>query len=841
MKKIRRYLLLAALLLLCVGGAIGFNIYRNREKKTYAAMQRASLPTMELSYEDKCQNLLFGYLDEMDLSQMRPNLLPVSERRKLSVTLHPYGNQMDQVVFQLRSIDGERLSDDGILDKWENIDGQMVRELMLTNLMEDGKEYMLIFLVRSGSRTIRYYSRVVCQENGNTDAMLDFVHEFSDATFRDGSDVIVNYIQPNDTMASDDLSLINIHSRYRMFVWNGLKPEIAGKVSTTVSELSGSQMTARLTYPVTVASESGSRRYEVEENYVVRFRNDTRYLLYYDRHMTERFNFASMQFDGGNIWLGMTDKPCSVSESPDGTKKAFVYEGQLWYYDSTENRMVSVFTYRDGEDIRASHSGHEIRVMRINNDASMDFAVAGYHNRGIHEGRSGVSFCRYNPAGHQIDELYYIPSRASEDRLMTQIGGLTYVSDSDILYFLYGDTVYSLDLAGGEKMELASREGKHSFYGNRTESVVAWQEGTRGQEEEIRVISLETGKLFTLTADSGEFLKILGFINDDLVYGIGRKADEGMLAGGSRILPHYRICFASVREALEDSGSYGQEGYYIADTQILDTRMLVNRLTKENGIYQPASQDQIFLNAENRETDTGFVSSRQEEGFLKARFIVLKLDPTGLSFQTKQCELPEKSLCPVFDSEVSGQESLYYAYSLGRLKGTFPDLSDAVAACYDEMGTVCGPEGNLLWSRETRALSKMLNLDEAVAAAEGETTLEHGAKTLLLYEKVPAADSLQISAGTDIGEALTEKYGGMVCDLTGCTISQILFYINRGHPVLAVTGGDSAVLICGYETASAAWYDFTAGTYISMPLAEAESYFGNLAARLYCCMPGDGI
>ncbi|MBR3644283.1 MAG: hypothetical protein IKN57_12340, partial [Parasporobacterium sp.] len=265
-KRLTRTIVIIFSIVLIVAGASFFYWYRDQDKTEVQAFQKAKLPLLELSYGDKCSSLLHGYLDEMEAGSFHKNLIPLEDRLRIMVTVHTCGRECSQVIYQLRTLDGERLVDDGILDKWTVSDGTLTQELQLANLLEDGREYMLCFLLRMNDETVRYYCRTVRYEHGYTDVLLEFAQNFSDASFTDGQEFIVNYIQPNDTMASNDLSYINIHSRYRMLTWNGLNPERTGAVRTEISELSESQMTLKKTYPIVVKAPGGDRHFDIEEN-----------------------------------------------------------------------------------------------------------------------------------------------------------------------------------------------------------------------------------------------------------------------------------------------------------------------------------------------------------------------------------------------------------------------------------------------------------------------------------------------------------------------------------------------------------------------------------------------
>ena len=52
-----------------------------------------------------------------------------------------------------------------------------------------------------------------------------------------------------------------------------------------------------------------------------------------------------------------------------------------------------------------------------------------------------------------------------------------------------------------------------------------------------------------------------------------------------------------------------------------------------------------------------------------------------------------------------------------------------------------------------------------------------------------------------------EQYEAHQVDLTGCTLDQVLYVINRGCPVIALTGTDHAVLLTGYTMTDITYID----------------------------------
>ncbi len=838
MKKfLKKAILIFILFAIVLGGAITYNWYKNREIITYTSMSRATLPVVTLSYKEGCSNSFYGYTDEMEYRTMRAAITPLSDRHRLNVSIDSYGKTIDQVIYQLRSLDGSRLVEDGVMDKWTEADGIMTQELQLANLMEDGREYTLVFFIKQGEKTTRYYSRVIYMKENHTDTMLQFVYDFSQATYTGNESMIVNYIQPNDSMTMDDLSYINIHSRYRMFTWSNLNPIITGEIETDISELSDSQMTVTLHYPVSIESGDITKHCEVEENFVVRFRNDTMYLLDYERYLTETFSFSRMQFDNGNIWLGITSENIDAMLSPNQKIQAFAYLGQLWSYDNEKETMSAVFSYHDGEDKRGKQDRHSIELVRVTDEGNIDFIVYGYHNRGQHEGQVGVCFYRYLKAENKMEELFYIPSTISEDVLQTEMGGLAYVSDTELLYFLYGTTMYSVDLTSREKMELATQDSTDGFYSNKDASIVAWHEKNAGMSDKIAVMNLKNGQLFRIEAKEGEFFKIQGFIGDDIVYGIGKLTDKGVLAGVQEIQPLYALKFMTVGDTLEESGIYEQSGICITETQLADNEVEITRVHKNGAAYVPADTDYVFLNERETVNTTGNIKKKIDETFLKECYISLNVEPIHVVFETTPCQYKEAVTENILTAASALEDDQrYYVYGKGKLLDAYETLADAIELAYDVMGSVTDGNQNYLWTRGTRDLFKNLTLEPSVCESETQS-LRAALEMVLSFEGASAAGlEAELLEGKTITEVLSKRLNGPVLDLTGCSVSQILYYLHKGHPVIAQTREEAAVLIVGYETSGITVYNPYNGTTMQMSMAEAESYFGGLGYRFFSCL-----
>ena len=64
-----------------------------------------------------------------------------------------------------------------------------------------------------------------------------------------------------------------------------------------------------------------------------------------------------------------------------------------------------------------------------------------------------------------------------------------------------------------------------------------------------------------------------------------------------------------------------------------------------------------------------------------------------------------------------------------------------------------------------------------------------------------------------------------ILDLSGASLSQVLYYVSQGIPVYAYTGEDTAILIVGYDASSITYFDPMTSEYSKMGMTEATEYF----------------
>ncbi|MBR5739536.1 MAG: hypothetical protein IKY02_06055, partial [Lachnospiraceae bacterium] len=583
--KMPKYLILVlifvVILVLSVAVAL---IQSGANEEEYRAMQKASLPTVSLAF-GSYETELHGYVTEMNLVDMRDVIVPLGKKKKLSVTVRPYGEEVKSFRYWVRSLDGLSYIDGGTIEKPAALGDTIPVSLEFSELMKSGVEYHLVMALTLESRTAYYYSRILYANTEYSEELVGFADTFSRSTYdRTKADFIVNYIQPDDTAPTDDLSYVNIHSRYAQFTFSGLTVERSSSVLTRISELEPTQVSLTFSYDIRIMTEERWRTFRVSEFFCVRTRNGRFYLLDYYRTLNEDYSPERSTKEKGRITLGIESYTNTVLTSAGGTYTVFEKNREIWSYNAKMNSMNLVFSFRDSQDLstRSSYDHHEVLPVKVGNDGSVDYIVYGYMNRGTYEGQVGICFYRYDAEKNVTRRLFFMPIYQSEFMLMMDLGTLAYVNDSDVCYLRYGDGIYSIDLNSGESVEVSIRAYPGMYAKNEQGNVVAWVEGSNASyPERLVILNMDSQTTTIVNAEEREYVKILDFIGDDIVYGFGRESDSVIFANIDVRQLLYRVLISSTGETLTIRQNYQPKDTYILSVGVYDTRVTIQQGVKD--------------------------------------------------------------------------------------------------------------------------------------------------------------------------------------------------------------------------------------------------------------------
>lgn len=798
---------------------------KKQENAAYTPIEDGNIPVAYMEMGGRQMNRLHGFLEDRREWADRGNLTVLPDNRKLTVDFYNLDSRITGIQYEIRSMEDESLIERTIVKDWHQDEGaaEAVTILPIQNLIDKDEEYILTLAIATEHQPeIYYYTRIVWTDDAYVEPMLQMAETFSDNTFHyENASDLTTYLETDPAADNSSLGRVTLKNSFDQITWGNLSLEKTGNVEMELKELQGNMATLCLNYVAASVpkeetdSEEAEKEqkspenreyYDITESFTMRWSAQRIYMMDYERTMNQIFDGSSDLYSGKRIMLGISDgSGIQELRSPNGGYQAFAVNKELWLYSRADNQSTRVFSFRQSEtDEMANLQDYGIKLLSAGDDGTVDFLVNGYMSRGSHEGSVGVSLWRYEKGTNTLTERLYLPANESSEELLMGMDSLSCLSGSGTLYLLMGNTVYSVDTASHQAKALAEGMTEENFAVSPRQERIAWQDGEElHNSSAVHILDLETGKDAQIKAPEGSSIRLLGFVGEDLVYGLAEENSSVKVNGRTVQGPMYAL--EIVGKDMNLQTRYEKEGVYITDVEIEGSRVHLQRMTRVGDSYMAAGADTLVCNEEVEEDSMegiGYLAS-EERG--RVYFVQLSDSVSG----SVDIKVPSRAVAEENNTVALGQTDRsgrrqYYAYSGGRLRGVFESFTDAVSAAYDGMGIVTDGDGNMFWSRVGRADMMTIRNPESF---------------------VP--DLERYLKGFEEGDQETSD-GGAIVDAGGLSLNQVLYFISRGYPVAAYTGDGSYAVIYGYDSynISCLWYPGTEQAYTEkMGLNDASAWF----------------
>lgn len=788
-----------------------------KEDTVYSAMGAPTLPVVYARLGDKNINCMHGYVQDMGNKAARDSLTVLPDDRALQLEIMEYGNTITEAFYEIRNLSMDRLVENGEVNSWEETEEGVLITLPIQNMIAKEEPYLLTLTLGTGEKEIYYYTRILWSDNHYGEEFVNLAEQFSVKTmdYNQARD-LVSYLETDPVEDNSSLGSVTIRTSFDHLTWDGLSVNMTGTPQVTLKELEGTMGQVQVNYQVSLAgAEGGATLLDVEDYFTMRWNEQRIYMMNYHRTANEIFTGEADRLSGKRLMLGITnDDMVSAMKSENSRYTAFRANRELWSYDSRENRLVKVFSFRSqGDDgVRSGYGQHDIKILGIRDNGDIEFLVYGYMNRGEYEGSSGAVLYRYRQETGTLQERIFIPVAEPFDRLKLDVGQLAYLNENGMLYILLDGAVYGIDLNSNESMVVAQGLTGGSFGVSEDGSRLAWQEGDSPfQSEKIHLMDFDTAEKQEITGNPGDYARVLGFVGSDLVYGLGRPEDVWRVNGRVQDLMLYSVCI--IGENMEMESQYQQDGAYIADVQVEDGRIHLKKMAKAGeGVYVFQDNDTIVCN-EDLGVDPlegiGWYAS-QERGKLYFVQMDSELSPEGLRvMEPEQISYENTGTLETAAAQGEEQRPVFYAYVQGKLAGETESFTEAVNMAYDEMGVVTDSSQHIVWDRINKR-----------TAANIQDPLSKAGEIISLLPELA-------------GSQVTDK-GLFIIDAKGCSLSQMQYFIDKGYPVIAYTGGGGYLLISGYDQYNVTLFDPQTQESWKMGLNDATAYFEGLQNDFVC-------
>lgn len=802
-----------------------------------AEMSPASYPLVYMNISGEQVNCLHGCRNEMEPAYMRDTITPLEDGRDLGIIVEKFGTGIAAVSYQVRSGDGNRLIEETQITEYEETENTLTAYFRLKDLLERGKEYNLITCLQlQTGRNVYYYTRILLGEGYHVREKVEFVKNFHENTFRreTAEENLAMYLEPNRDGDNSTFAKVDIHSSLKQVTWGDLSVTQVSEPVVDIKEMMSQTASFQVHYEVQIPYEGREERYLATEYYRIRYTPDRIYLLDFEREMSGLFNEKKNVYNGNKISLGIQGTgQVELRECDGGNIFAFAAGQRLFSYNVADNKLALLFGFydEDNHDRRTVYDKHRIKVLNVEEGGNVQFVVYGYMNRGRHEGENGVQVSFYNSSRNTVEELAFIPYTKSPELLKQDMDKLSFSGNNNRFYMMVDSTIYEINFSSGQCHAIAENLGGDSFRVSENGKMLAWVEGNRNVAKTMQFMNLMNGKQMGIEAGYGEYVRPLGFMGDDLIYGIADREDVAIDSSGRIFFPMHTVRIQDEKGSILKE--YAAPDTYVISCDVQENQIMLYRVRKdvdeETGepVYVEETNDQIMY-SKKKDSGRNLVETVIVDVMETLTQIAVK---STVNTDTLQLLTPREVL---FEGEnkialPEAQETVkrYLVYTIHGLTGVYTGEAEAVNAAYKAAGVVTDDAGSYVWYRGNRVTRNQI-MKITGGETENETTsgLAVCLNTMLEFEGVNRNTQYMLESGMTTVEILQENIPDIqVLDLTGCPLDAILYYTNQDIPVLASLEDGRAFLITGFNELNIVVMDPADGTVYKVGMNDATAMF----------------
>lgn len=799
----KRFLVLLVVFILGVAGTAF--LMNNETTDDRSDMNDAVLPEVMVQFGDVLTNRMYGYRQPMEADFVRDSVTPLDTTKKLTLVVNPYDTKVRNLSYEIRTSNGSKVMENRTIKSLDTgSDGYLRTEIEISSGLLMNQEYSLQITLSTNHGDAYYYTRVVSRSATYTEQYAKFADDFVQMSLdKTQADNLAAYLETSDSASSRNFAGLNINSPLADISWGNLNPQLSKAGIPVIKDINETTASISIEYEISAQNENGNTEYYlVTDFYRMRYDETRIRLLDFKRSASEVFDPSLSVISNSGLLLGVRSKDVDYLTNEDGSVTAFTQNGDLWSYVPDTGKFVEIFTFRkDTEsDFRDARVEHDIKLLSVENNGDVDFMVYGYMNRGAHEGYSGVGIYHYNNDQGAIEEQVFIPCTESFEFLQEDLGTLSYVNQSGQLFIMIAGNLYQINIDENTYEVLADHIDSDDFGVSVTNAHAAWKSESGDYAGQIEFIDFDTMERRRIAPEASQKLDLLGFMNEDLVYGIVLDGDTLPNATGYMIdgITTFRI------EGFDGTvkKEYHQDGLYVAGVTVGTTLMEFTLVQKSGDIYKGVKKDNIMNNstAATDKTSVEQTSSSRQGVIVRLTFENPPSSEEPLILYAKVRNAGEK----VVDIQVdkSSVEEVYYVYAGGGLDSVWTDPAKAVQRADKQTGVVLNRAQQYVWERgnmKTQITLNTTDIPEIIRTASLDVqNLQNG-----------------------LGDS------AKVIDLTGCSLENVLYEVSAQRAVIARTGSDSSVVIVGYDQYNTYLLDPSTGEVKPYGMNDSTALFKN--------------
>ena len=803
-----------------------FDLILNRDNSEITTeMPQATLPVVSVLAEDYKINTMYGYTSRREEAYTKDSITPIPEDRKITLIVDTYQADVESVAYEVRSIDGNRLIEGSDITVLQKMPDQIRFSIQLKDLTDEKTEYAFVtILTMEDGEKVYYYTRFIHSEKYYEKEKLDFITSFHETTFTEDGSEIKKYLESNSKGDNSNFHKVNIHSNLNQVMWDAMEIEKVEEPQIFIKDISNETASVVLQYLV---KEGKEKYYFVKEYYRVRHTPNRMYLLDYERTMDEIFSAKKESFSNDKINLGITGESVSMIESEGGKNLAFINANRLFVYSNTESKLSEVFSFYNkyNFDARTLNRNFDIKILKMEDSGNLTFVVAGYMNRGIHEGEVGIAVYFYDTIQNTIEEQIFIPYKKSADVLIKELNELCYLNMENHLFFILGGALYDVNLESKNYEILISDLTEDIYKVSKSGRMISWLKEKKPYESRtLHWLNLNDGKQLEIKSGYNQYITVLGFMGEDLIYGIVNAEDVKREVGGSILFPIDRLLIRNSDDKILKS--YQKENCYVVGCNIIDNQITLNRIRKTGDDTYVQMEDDHIASNDITDGNVNHINTVSQDIYKKIVQIVMKntVNLSSLKFMTTKEVIFEGGREVVLDM-VENEEQLYVYGPLG-VDSITTSAAKAIDRANELSGSVVDYSGNYIWKKETVFTRNQIMAIIGTKRDAENSSLAVCLDTILELEGIARKTQSMLDVGEDAVKVLNKSLKEeRILDLKGCSLDCMLYYVDQDIPVLAMINSEETYLIVGFNEYNIVLMDPKTGTVYKKGMNDSREWF----------------
>ena len=317
----------------------------------------------------------------------------------------------------------------------------------------------------------------------------------------------------------------------------------------------------------------------------------------------------------------------------------------------------------------------------------------------------------------------------------------------------------------------------------------------------------------------------MGFIGEDLIYGVTNASDVVKNAAGNAVFPIKKLYIVGSENTKDILKEYAPSDGYVGTVTVDGYLISMQLIQRNEGQFVVVGENQIM----NKEADKDTVVYLKSYGD-QERQKLSQIAFTGQAKAGKTKLVTSKEVITQDNRAVEIQRdpdvTRYYVYAKGDVLYSGDQIATAIRKANENNAIVVNQKQQYVWQQGRSVYKDPLN-GLSVAASDLESgTIVQAISGMIQWEGKTGSVSDMIAQGNspeDVLVTMLPEYE--ILNLSGCSVDEMFYYVNNGTPVFALTSQDTAVLLTGYTSSLVYYYDPATHTTQKMATQDANNIF----------------